>query len=142
MVHALEEIRRVLAPGGILIDIRPLADRWPVEVISSRGFKEAGRVDDLPAQLDADVSSDEAMKEAESRGWFIREQEQFFPFFYSWDTPREMEEYIAEDWTDFAGLSDDTKKATRAIWASADADARVQVKVKILISRWQVVKDS
>jgi hypothetical protein len=141
MVHALAEIRRVLAPDGILIDIRPLADCWPVEVVSTRGFKETGRVDDLPEQVNADIASNEAMKDVESRGWFIREQEEFFPFFYSWDTPNEMEEYIAEDWTDFAGLSDDTKKMTRAAWASADADARVQVKVKILISRWKVAKE-
>jgi hypothetical protein len=141
MVHALAEIRRVLAPNGILIDIRPLADHWPVEVASSRSFKEVGRVDDLPEQINVDVASNEAMKEVESRGWFIREQAEFFSFLYSWDTPSEMEEYIAEDWTDFARLSDDTKKTTRSAWASSDADARVQVKVKILISRWKVAKE-
>jgi hypothetical protein len=141
MVHALAEIRRVLAPNGILIDIRPLADHWPVEVASSRGFKEVGRVDDLAEQVNVDVASNEAMMEVESRGWFIKEQAEFFSFLYSWDTPSEMEEFIAEDWTDFAGLSDDTKKATRSFWASSDADARVQVKVKILISRWKVAKE-
>ena len=141
MVHALAEIRRVLVPNGILIDIRPLADHWPVEVASSRGLEEAGRVDDLPEQVNVDVASNKAMKEVESRGWFIREQSEFFSFLYSWDTPSEMEEYIAEDWTDFAGLSDNTKRATRSAWASSDADARVQVKVKILISRWKVAKE-
>ena len=40
MVHALEEIRRVLLPGGILIDLRPLADRWRVEVVSGAGIQE------------------------------------------------------------------------------------------------------
>jgi hypothetical protein len=137
MVHALDEFRRVLVPNAILIDIRPLADRWPVEVVSTRGFEETGRVDDLPEQMDADVASNQAMKEAESRGWFTREQEEFFPFFYSWDTPSEMEEYITEDWTDFAGLSDNTKKATRSAWALSDADAAVRVRVKVLITRWK-----
>ncbi|HEY5268876.1 MAG TPA: hypothetical protein VII97_00945 [Anaerolineales bacterium] len=33
MVHALEEIQRVLAPGGTLLDLRPLADCWPVEIV-------------------------------------------------------------------------------------------------------------
>jgi hypothetical protein len=141
MVHALAEIRRVLAPNGILIDIRPFADHWPVEVASSRGFKAVGRVDDLPEQVNVDVASNEAMTEVESRGWFIREQAEFFSFLYSWDTPSEMEEYVAEDWTDFARLSDDAKEATRSAWASSDADARVQIRVKILISRWQVAKD-
>lgn len=137
MVHALDEIRRVLVPGGILIDIRPLAERWPVEVIAARGVEETGRVEDLPEQVNADLASNEAMREAEARGWFQREQEELFPFFYSWDTPSEMEEFIADDWADFIGLSEEAKKATRAAWAIGDADSRVRVRVKILITRWK-----
>ena len=137
MVHALDEIHRVLIPEGILIDLRPLADRWPVEVISSRGSKETGRVEDLAVQVDSDVASNEAMSKAETRGWFRREQEEFFPFFYSWDTPSEMEEYISEEWTDFGTLNENTKAATRSAWALGDADTRVRVRVKVLLSRWK-----
>jgi hypothetical protein len=137
MVHALDEIHRVLTPEGTLIDLRPLADRWPVEVISSRGSKETGRVEDLVVQVDSDVAANEAMSEAETRGWFRREQEEFFPFFYSWDTPSEMEEYISEEWTDFGTLNENTKAATRSAWALGDADTRVRVRVKVLLSRWK-----
>ena len=141
MVHALEEMRRVLAPDGILIDIRPLADRWRIGVESARERRETGRVDDLPLQVNGDVASNQAMQEVEARGWFRREQEELFPFFYSWDTPSEMEEFIAEDWSDFIQLSDAAKKKTRFAWASADADAHVRVNVQILITRWKVVKE-
>jgi hypothetical protein len=138
MVHALDEIRRVLVPDGILIDIRPIMDRWPVEVVSMSGVKETGRVDDLQEQINADVASNQAMREAEARGWFKREQEEFFSFFYSWDTPSEMEEFLAEEWPDFIELSEDTNRATRSAWAVGEADSRVRVRVKILITRWQV----
>src|SRR5215208_7366851 len=137
MVYALDEIRRVLVSGGILIDIRPLSERWQVEVISARGLKETGRVDDFPEQVNADIASNEAMRAVESSGWFEREQEEFFPFFYSWDTPSEMEEFIADDWSDFIGLSEEAKKATRTAWAIGDADSRVRVRVKILMTRWK-----
>jgi hypothetical protein len=137
MVHALEEIRRILVPSGVLIDIRPLADHWPVEVVSARDFEETGQVTDLPEQTNADVASNEAMREVESRGWFIREHEEFFPFFYLWDSPREMEEFISTEWTDFAELSEEVKQSTRSAWAIGDADAAVRVKVKILITRWK-----
>ena len=40
MVHALEEIHRTLRPGGLLIDLRPLLDRWPVEVAWQNGYRE------------------------------------------------------------------------------------------------------
>jgi len=137
MVHALAEIRRVLVPNGTLIDIRPLADQWHVEVVSTRGVKETGRVEDLAEQVTGDIASNQAMNEVEARGWFRREQEEFFPFFYSWDTPSEMEEFIADDWTDFVGLDEKAKKATRSAWAIADADSRVRVRVKILITGWE-----
>ncbi|HUE98490.1 MAG TPA: hypothetical protein VMN99_04500 [Anaerolineales bacterium] len=137
MVHALDEIQRVLVPHGILIDIRPLGERWPVEVVSARGVKETGRVEDLPEQVKADVASNEAMKQAEADGWFRREQEELFPFFYSWDTPSEMEEFIADDWADFIGLSDEVRQATRSTWAIADADSRVRMRMQVLITRWK-----
>ena len=127
----------MLMPGGILIDIRPINDRWNIEVISGRGVQETGRVDDFAKQVHADAASNEAMREVESRGWFRREQEQFFPYFYSWDTPSEMEEFIADDWSDFIGLGEEARNATRAAWAVGDADSRVRVRVKILITRWK-----
>jgi hypothetical protein len=137
MVHALSEIRRVLTREGILIDMRPLAEGWPVEVVSSNELKETGRVTDLPDQVSGDVAANAAMKEAESRGWFVRGQEEFFPFFYSWDTPSEMEEFIKEDWADFIDLDDETRKATRSAWALGNADSRVRVRMKVLITKWK-----
>ena len=137
MVHALSEVRRVLAPNGILIDLRPLADNWRVEVVSLREIKRTGRVEDLPEQISGDIAANETMLEVEKRGWFKREQDELFPFFYSWDTPSEMEEFVNEDWQDFVGLTEDTKRATRTAWAVADADSRVRVRVEIWIARWR-----
>ncbi len=137
MVHALEEVRRVLVPDGILIDLRPFAEQWNVEVVSANACTITGHVDDLPEQVHGDLASNEAMREVESRGWFQREQEEFFPLFYSWDTATEMEEFIDEDWADFIGLSHENRKSTRAAWAVGEADSRVRVRVKILIARWR-----
>src|SRR5215208_822427 len=113
MVHALSEIRRVLVPHGILIDMRPLGERWPIEVASANEIRETGRVMDLPEQMKGDAAANEAMQEAERRGWFARDQEEFFPFFYSWDTPSEFEEFIEEDWAEFIDLGEEAKQATR-----------------------------
>jgi len=140
MVHALEEIRRVLVPNGILIDLRPLADNWRVEVVSLREIRRTGRVEDLPEQTNGDIASNEAMKEVEKRGWFKRGQDELFPFFYSWDTPSEMEEFVDDDWSDFVGMEEDTRRATRAAWAVADADSRVRIGVEIWLARWQKTK--
>ena len=138
MVHALDEIRRVLVPNGILIDLRPILDHWHIEVASARETRETGRMLDFSLGLADDEAANQSIADAEHKGWFIREQEEFFPFFYSWDSPSELEEWIATEWHEFTGLDDKTKQATRSIWASADADARVRVKVKMLITRWRV----
>ena len=135
MVHALDEVRRVLAPDGILIDLRPLADNWRVEVVSLREVKRTGRVEDLPVQTNGDVAANAAIQAAEKRGWFKREQDELFPLFYSWDTPSEMEEFVDDDWSDFVGMEEDTRRATRSAWAVADGDSRVRVRVEILIAR-------
>jgi hypothetical protein len=137
MVHALSEVRRVLSPDGILIDLRPLADNWPVEVVSLREVRRTGRVLDLPAQTGGDAASNAAMQEVERHGWFTAEAQQSFPFMYTWDTPSEMEEFVNDDWQDFIDLDDETKRATRAAWAVADADSRVRIRVNVWIARWR-----
>jgi hypothetical protein len=137
MVHALTEIRRVLLPGGVLLDVRPLMDRWQIEVVSARGSIETGRVNDYPEPVAMDAAANQAIENMESLGWFRREQEEVFPFFYSWDLPSEMEEFIAEEWSDVIRLSDEARQATRAAWSVADADSRVRLKLKILITRWK-----
>ncbi|NWG05936.1 MAG: hypothetical protein HXY35_04520 [Chloroflexi bacterium] len=137
MVHALNEIRRVLVPDGFLIDLRPIVDQWRVEVISARETRETGRVTDLPLGLADDTAANQAMANAEAHGWFLREHEEFFSIHYAWDSASKMEEWIDEEWENFVSLDEETRRATRSAWALANADSQVRVKVKMLITRWR-----
>src|SRR5690242_3061333 len=73
MVDALEEIHRVLAPGGILVDARPdsrvsaFAERR-----KSRGFERFGIVRTNMFERVNDRSADAAMAQAIRRRWFKR----------------------------------------------------------------------
>jgi hypothetical protein len=142
MVHALNEIRRVLVPDGVLIDIRPLMDRWQVEVSSMREVRATGRVRDFPIGLADDEAANRATEQAFENGWFSRDRQEFFSYSYSWDTPGEMEEWIDTEWENFVLMEEETKRATRSAWALGDADARVRLWVKMLIAKWNVLKDS
>jgi hypothetical protein len=141
MVHALSEIRRVLAPDGILIDLRPTFDRWPIEVVSAREIRETGRMQDFPLGLADDEAANRAIAQASQNGWFSRDREEIFSYYYSWDTPSEMEDWIATEWNDFISIDEETKRATRSAWALGDADTQVRVSVKMFITRWKVLKD-
>ena len=140
MVHALSEIRRVLVPDGILIDMRPLLDRWRIDVSSAREVRETGRVQDFPIGLADDEAANGAIAQAAANGWFVRDGQEFFSYFYSWDTPGEMEEWIETEWEDFIAMDEETKRATRSAWAVGDADTQVRLQVKMLIARWKVIK--
>jgi hypothetical protein len=141
MVHALSEIRRVLVPDGILIDMRPILDRWQIDVSSAREVRETGRVQDFPLGLADDEAANRAIAQAAANGWFVRDGQEFFSYFYSWDTPGDMEEWIDTEWEDFIALDEETKRATRSAWAVGDADTQVRLQVKMLIARWKVIKD-
>lgn len=136
MVHALDEIRRTLKPNGILLDLRPVEDNWQVEVVSSTGWQAAGRLSDLPAAVEDDEAAFHAMREAESNGWYVREKEKEFDFFYYWDTPSEMKEFMESEWDDFEKLEESVYRKTSSLWVSAGGDARVRVRVKMLITLW------
>jgi hypothetical protein len=141
MVHALNEIRRVLTADGILIDLRPVFDRWLIEVTSARRTLETGRMQDFPLGLADDEAANRAIAQAATNGWFARDQGEFFSYTYSWDAPSEMEEWILDEWHDFIDMDEETKKATRSAWALGDADTQIRLRVKMLITRWKVLKD-
>jgi hypothetical protein len=141
MVHALSEIHRVLVADGILIDLRPAPDRWQVEVTSAQELRETGRVQDLPAALRDDEAANRAVLQAAEHRWFSRDREEFFLYYYAWDTPSEMEEWIAAEWDDSIRMDEETKRATRSAWALGGAQAQVRLRVKMLITSWKVAKE-
>lgn len=136
MVHALNEIHSVLKPNGTLLDLRPLEDSWSVEVVSSAGWQATGRLSDLPQGIADDEAASQAMREVQTRGWFIQKKMEEFPFFYYWDTPSEMKEFMQEEWDSFEKLDEDVYRKTASLWAASNADARVRVRVKMLIAVW------
>jgi len=141
MVHALNEIRRVLVGDGILIDIRPLVDLSPVEVVSGgEMFNLAGHVRQLPEDIANDEAANKSIAKAAEHNWFILERKEYFPFFYCWDSPEEMQEYIEDEWADFVTIHEEVWRNVRSMWSVVGADALLRIRLKMLVARWRVVK--
>ncbi len=136
MVHALREIWRVLAPGGTLIDLRPLSARWPLEVVVNRQATVAGLVDDSPG-APLDEAANQSLEQAAREGLFIREQDGAFKYLYYWDTPDEMKAYVEERWAPDAILPDEVLAEARRLMSEAAAPAQVRVRAHMIISRWR-----
>jgi hypothetical protein len=137
MVHALNEIQRVLALAGTLVDLRPLLDQWPIEVSWTGGYQEVGRATDLSEPLEDDAAANAALANETRTGGFDRELDEVFPLFYYWDTPKEMQSYIEENWSDVVSVDEAVWSRLRTAWASANADAHVRLRMKLLITRYQ-----
>jgi hypothetical protein len=140
MVHALEEIHRALTPAGILIDLRPLMDKSPVEVFSGGEPHPAGVVNQLPEDIANDEAANTSIAKAVEQGRFIQERKDFFPLFYYWDSPEEMQAYVEEEWADFVTIPEEVWRNARSLWSAANASARMRVQVKMMIASLKSVR--
>jgi len=137
MVHALWEIWRVLTPGGMLLDVRPLAGNWPIEVVTGGQHLAAGQVDHKPEGYVDDRAANDALARARREGWFIRDREALFDFGYYGDTPEKLKAYMGEQWGDYLSLPDATLAQARQLIAAAGEGAQVRVWLDMIISRWR-----
>ena len=136
MVHALNETWRVLKPGGRMIDTRPQAANWPVEVFDGDKSMIAGRVDDTDHKIQ-DKITDEAVEEAVRRGWFQMEKKDLFEFAYDWDSVTGMQTYIEEEWENYVTIPEEVLSEARRLAASAEEFTKVRVLRNLMIAGYR-----
>jgi hypothetical protein len=136
MVHALQEIWRVLARGGVLLDLRPRALKMPIAIAGPQAVMPAGYLDDTDEGHADDRAADAAMAAVEQEGLFTRERDSAFDFLWYWDTADEMSAHVAEKWTD-THLSEEVLAEVRRLMARAGEGARVRVGSLMTLSRWR-----
>ncbi len=132
MVHALEQIWEALAPDGVLIDLRPVAARWPLDILAERRVLRAGRVDDSPNAPD-DRAADAAIRAAVRRGLFRRVAQATFPFDYVWDSVTEMTEHVTTNWHDCAVLKPGLLKRAQRLEGEVPGETHVRITLRMIL---------
>jgi len=119
MVHALEEIHRLLKPTGILIDIHPVAEASPIEIHQGGNIDLAG---DLSVrQWCTDYQqADIALTEIKQRGLFVLERERVFDSLTHYDSAAELRTSLKEAIAKFARESQSAEEAVPQVEALAE----------------------
>jgi len=138
MVHALEKIRRLLKPDGILIDIHPPPEPSSIEVRIDRQTIPAGWLqesDDYTEYEDAD----DALARVVRSGLFAVEREGAFVLITHADTVAELREYVAEEWEE-ARVDDITAMRAEDLLSTPERDKEVILRESVRIARLRPAK--
>lgn len=89
MVHALEEVHRLLKRTGMLIDMHPVAEPSPIEIHQDGRIDVAGRLS-VRQWLTDFQQADNALTEIAKRGLFALERESVFDSLTDYQSVEEM----------------------------------------------------
>jgi hypothetical protein len=146
MVHALEEVRRLLKSTGVLIDMHPVAESLPMEIQQGEKIDPAGRLSIIQWITDYQ-QADIALAEIKQRGIFVVERESIFDAPTYYDSVEEMSTHLKQSIDKFArdpewaarDISQEDALAMRAaeLMQAAGSGAEVVLHERIHISRWR-----
>jgi len=136
MVHALKEVWRVLVPNGQVIDLRPISENAPIEVVVGDQVLFAGRRIDCVEGIADDIAANEAIESAVGSGWFVQEYAGSFKYNTYWNTLAEMKIYAEENYTS-SYIPEEAFIETHRLMAENGKEAKVRIHRTISISQYR-----
>ena len=144
MVHALEEVHRLLKSTGVMIDMHPVAESLPMEIQQGGKIDPVGRLSVIQWINDYQ-QADIALTEIKQRGIFVVERESVFDAPTYYDSVEEMSTHLKQSIDKFArdaewaakDISQEEALAARAakLRQAAGNGAEVVLHERIHISR-------
>jgi len=135
MVHALEEIHRLLKPDGTLIDIHPVSEPSPIEIHQNGKIELAGSLSVRQWCFDYQ-EADQALAEIAKRGLFAVEREAVFDTLTHYDSVEEMRTELKEAVDKFARDAQSAGEAAPDIEALA---ARAEELMRVVDSGAELI---
>ena len=134
MVHALQEIHRVLKVGGSLIDLRPAISNRTVEIELSYARLHVGEIDSVVTIPDH-LAADRALQNQIAAGLFRAEYEENFELVTELDTLMDLLEYAAS--LRQSVLPEAVLQRVEAIIADETDDFSIRTRREMVIARYR-----
>ncbi len=134
MVHALNEIWRVVKADGYLIDLRPHSEKPPVEIVTDRAVLTAGYVDETDG-LPKRIAANAALADRVAAGRFALEANNSFELFTYWESGVDFKTYM--DGRETATLPTETWANIAQILHKAPPAARLRTRLQMVIARYR-----
>jgi hypothetical protein len=135
MVHALEIVRKLLKPGGYLVDIHPSGEPPCIELVWDGHRTLAGHLqesDDFIEYSQAQAALDQALQ----LGWFDMERRDDFPFVTLSSSIGELRRYLEDNWSD-AILDPEIDRGVEKILQLNPEAISVEMTENVHISRYK-----
>ncbi len=134
MVHALQEIHRVLKVGGSLIDLRPAISNRTVEIELSYALLHVGEIDSVVTIPDH-FAADRALQNQIAEGLLRAEHQESFELVTELDTMADLLEYAAT--LRQSVLPEAVLQRVEAIIADETEDFSIRTRREMVIARYR-----
>ena len=134
MVHALSEARRVLLPGGRLIDLRPTMLNRRVELVLPEATLFIGEIDSSSTRPDH-VVANEALDAALLAGEFGLEHMTTFPYVHDLDSLADLREFKAGFRRSV--MPEAIFEQIASLTADESADFLIRIRREMLVARYR-----
>jgi hypothetical protein len=135
MVHALEKIRQLLQPDGLLLDVHPTNEMAAIAVRLREQLIPAGWLNESDDYVEYEWA-DEALQHVVSSGQFALERVGTFEFVWHADSLQDLRTYLAEEWQD-AIIDDVTAMRIEELLKLPVHDKEILVSEAIRIARYR-----
>ena len=135
MVHALEILHRLLAPGGLLIDIHPTSEPPPILVRTGEGEFFTGWLQETDNFIEYQQAG-QALQQAVQQEWFEIAETDEFPFSTQATALDELVAFLAVEWKD-AVITPEVAAAIESLFHKHPGKKEIIITEKISIARYR-----